>query len=528
MTKIAFVDETTLNPKQLVAHRLLERSRCEQSFAYFCDNYVMMWAKEGGDPIHFNLWEFQKEAASKLQKKMKLIFLKARQMGLSWLAMAYVVWCMLFKKNFHIYITSIGLKEVNEQMERIRFIWYNLPEWLREGVVLGGRGLKDNDSIMELSNGSAVHAISSSKASGHGTAPGLYILDEFARKEGDRMAWRAIKPSLGEKSQVIIISTSNGFGNLYAELWFGATAGENGFEPVFYSAERHPLYSPAYLEAMKADFAGDMQGYHEAFPMTPEDAFTSTSRSVFPLERIRQLKEIGKTVPMRTGYVELDIEGKYKFTDDELGNVMMWREPQPGHHYAVGSDVSEGLAEGDWSVTAILDVNTYEVVALFRAKIETEYYANVITSLGHYYNDAWVVVEVNKASEIIIQDMKLSYQWLYCRQQRAHITDIPTLVPGFYATSTSKPRVVLQMKRAFSDQDKPLLVYSAVALDEMASYEKDGGKYSGPKNGHDDCVSAIYLALEGALTIPYYDPDPMLHGYDPWGSKSEVRDWRSL
>ena len=525
---IQLIDETTLNPKQLVAHHILERSRCEKSFAYFVNNYVMMWKKEGGDPIPFRLWDFQEEAAELFQKSKMLIVLKARQMGLSWLAMAYAVWCLLFKKNFHIYITSIGLKEVNEQMERIRFIWYNLPEFIRNPVVLGGRGLKDNDSIMETSNGSAVHAISSSKASGHGTAPGLYILDELARKEGDRMAWRAVKPSLGPKSQVIVISTSNGFGNLFAELWFGAVSGNNGFKPLFYNATRHPDYSPEYLEAMKADFAGDMQGYHEAFPLTPEDAFTSSSRSVFPLELIKLSKEQARTVRMRTGTLELNDCMKYEFFDDELGNIMMWKMPVKGHHYALGSDVAEGLADGDWSASAILDVDTNEIVMLFRARIETEYYANIIMSMARYYNNAWAVIEVNTASELIIQDMKSTYQWLYTRLQRRNITDIPTPVPGFYATSTSKPRVVKQMKRAYAAADKPLIIYSDIILDEMAAYEKDNrGRYGASGNMNDDTVSAVYLAIEGQISYPYFESDPMLQGWNPFVGQ-ETRDWRSL
>ena len=521
------VDVENLTSKQLIAHQMLERKRCERSFAYFVNHYAMMWRKEGGDPIPFKLWEFQVEAAEEFQNGKKVIVLKARQMGLSWLVMAYAVWCALFKKNFHIYMTSIGLKEVNEQMERFRFIWYNLPTYIVGDVVLGGRGRKDNDSLIEFSNGSAIHAISSSKAAGHGTAPGLYILDELARKDQDRMAWRAIKPSLGEQSQVIIISTSAGFGNLFAELWFDAQAGKNEFKPLFYSADRHPDYTESYLAAMKSDFAGDMQGYMEAFPHNPDEAFMSTSRSVFPTEAIRQMKEIAKKVEMKVGNVELNDENEYGFTEDPMGNFMMWKEPEYGHHYAIGSDVSEGLVDGDWSASAILDVDTYEVVGLYRAKIETEYYGNVIQSLGRFYNNAWVVVEVNKASEIIIQDLKVAYPWLYRRQQRANITDIPTLVPGFYATSTSKPRVVLQMKRAFASADKPLLIYSDVILNEMATYEKDKGKYQASGQHHDDTVSAVYLAVEGALTVPYYEAEPMFKGWNPFEPKVK-HDWRSL
>jgi hypothetical protein len=509
------------------AEQALERIKCQESFAYFVHNYCTMWTKEGGDPIPFHLWEFQRDACGKFQNDRKLIVLKARQMGMSWLAMAYVVWCVLFTANFHVYITSIGLKEVNEQMERIRFIYYNLPDWLQGSVILGGKGCKDNDSLMELTNGAAVHAISSSKSGGHGAAPGLYILDEFSRKDNDIMAWRAIKPSLGNNSRVIIISTSNGFNNVYAELWFAAKKGENDFSPVFYSAADHPDYTPEYLADMRNDFAGDLQGFKEAFPMSPDEAFMSSSRAVFDAEIVRYWKQYikDKKPEMLIGMLEDQEDGSKKFIENEAGHLMLWRKPVKGHRYTIGVDVAEGLVDGDYSVALVYDDDASEVVGLLRGKYAQEVFAYPVEQLGRYFNNAWIVVEVNKGAELIMSDLKTSYQWLYTRLVRENIWDKATRVPGFYTSSSSKPRIIMQLRRKFADTAAPLKIYSDVVLKEVSQYEQnEKGQLGAPRGEHDDCVMALALAIEGATTAPYQEEDAPRNSF----SMQDNRSWRSL
>jgi hypothetical protein len=497
--------------KEVLAYRELERRKAKRDFWYFVDTYCMMYSKGGGAPIQFKLWDFQKLAATTFQKDKKIIVLKARQMGMSWLAMAYVVWCVLHKKNFHVYITSIGLKEVNEQMERIRFIWYNMPDWVRGEVTLGGKGNKDNDSLIEFSNGSAIHAIASTKSGGHGAAPGLYILDEFARKDNDVMAWRAIKPSLGKESQVIIISTSDGLNNLFADLWFGASSGSNEFTPVFFSATEHPDYSPDYLEEMRRDFAGDKQGYLEAFPMKPEDAFLASSKAVFDESSIRAWKEYIRAHYQKApdgcdplvGYLDEGNEKKISFTEDDSSHLSIWKHPNPAHRYCIGTDLAEGLTDGDWSVSVVLDTDTDEIVAMYRGKIKVEDYSYPVLLLARYYNNAWLVIETNRNSGAIMDDIKTIYPWLYKREHREKITDTPTLVPGFYMGSHNRTPVLAQLRRYFSDTSRPLRIYSDVILNEFTTFEEDTNKKAQAVKGkHDDCVIACALAVEGKRTMP--------------------------
>jgi hypothetical protein len=520
--------KTVIPSQQELAWRELEWRKIKKSFAYFIDTYGRMWVKEGGDPIAFKLWPFQRDAAEILQSQKKVIVLKARQMGMSWLCSAYCLWRCITRSNFHAYYTSIGLKEVQEQMERVRFIFHGLPDWIQYRAVLGGKECKDNDQLIEFTNGSAIHATASGKSAGHGSSPGLIICDEWARVEEAVKKWRALKPSAGKNTQIFLVSTSDGFANHFAEMWFEAKNGSSGFTPIFYSWRDHPEYTETFIAEQKRDFAGDLQGFLEAYPESPEDAFLSSSRSVFDLQRIgdwkdeiRRLENSGE-ICMKIGALEENRSHGFDFEEDPSEHLMVWKTPISGHRYGMGVDVAEGLVKGDYSAFAVLDVETDEVVALYRAKISTEFYAPIIESCARWYNMAWLAVEVNMNSDLIIGDLKQTYPFLYMRPQRARITDIPTLVPGFYTSGTSKTRIIAQMRRYFSDEEHPLKIYSDIILDEMSQFEQDDRKrLSGSQGHHDDTVMAVAIAIEAKQTLPY-----QIEGENY--RRERHQDWRSL
>jgi len=493
-----------------------------------------MWAKEGGDPVDWKLWEPQKKTVRKFARNRKTVILKARQYGLSWIAVAEALWMCMFKDNFHVYITSIGIKEVQEQFTRIKFIYDNLPEWMQKRATMGGRSggrtRRDNYDIIEFSNGSAIHAISGRKSAGHGAAPGLYIMDEMSRKENDYETWRAIKPSIGPKTIVRIISTSNGRNNLYYDIWKGAETKKNSFTPVFLKASEHPLYTKEFLAQAKKDFAHDVTGYYQAYPETPREAFMSSDRSVFNNDIIDHMLEYvhaKNIIPKRQGYFNMD----GSITEDENGFLKIFEEPIPGHRYTIGVDVAEGLTKSDYSVAQVLDATTNRLVAQLRAKIAPEDYVLPISQLGRYYRNAWLVVESNASADYILETLKGDYNMLYCRQVRDNIYDKPTLKPGFRTTVATKPRIITHLREAIAKQENPLFIPDQQTLIEMSEYEEDSrGRLNAPKRegSYDDCVMALALALEGTITMPSARAGSMFTGLPQQRSNQSNLSWRSL
>lgn len=495
-----------------------EWRKCAKSSVYFTSNYGTMWTKEGGAPIDWELWECQKDALTQWEKTRLSIILKTRQLGMSWTVCAYALWKILFTDNAHCYMQSIGRIEVAEQTARIKFIYNNLPDWMRQRVEMGGRGRKDNDSLTEFANGSALHAVATTKRAGHGAAPTLYILDEFARNEHAVMGWRAVKPSLAARGQVIVISTANGKGNKYHDLWVDATAGRSQIVPIFYPATAHPDYTPEFLAREKEDYAGDEVGYYEAYPMTPDEAFMSSSRCPFDSVRIEEhLRYIAENkISPEIGRLDYDPQGRVVFIPDKAGAYQIWKHPlvgqtdedgrkQPRHYYAIGADVAEGLVDGDFSVAIVIDDDTGEIAGMYRHKVKPEHYGNQLKMLGEYYGTAMIAVEVNVGSDYIIDDLKANYPNLYCRERRERIYDAPTLEVGFRTTAVTRPRIITQLRHYFASTEKPLRIYSKTLLHEMSTFEEDGKhKLQAAKGKYDDCVIACAIAIECARTMPRF------------------------
>ena len=314
--------------------------KCVADPAYFIDNYCMMWEKEGGDPIPFELWDCQRETLDLIERERQVIILKTRQLGESWTMCAYSLWKCMFTSNVHIYIRSIGLKEANEQHERLKFMYDNLPEWLQARVRLGGKNLKRNDSVSQFSNGSSVHMLSASKKSGHGAAPTLIFWDEMARDElADPYGWRAIKPAVNGGGRVVLVSSSDGPNNRFAKVWQAAVKGENKFVPVFFPWSAHPERDQEWYDEERAawEAEGDIEGFFQAYPSSPSEAFAAASRCPFDGEAIRAL----------ASHAEQPVKGEL-FADEGFmekvgGRLHVWRKPVAGQTYTLGVDPAMGL-----------------------------------------------------------------------------------------------------------------------------------------------------------------------------------------
>lgn len=490
----------------------LEWKKCEADPEYFIDHYCYMWEKAGGDPIPFKLWECQRETIRAFESNEQLIILKTRQLGESWVIDGYSLWCAVFKPNVHIYIRSIGLKEATEQHERIKFMYDNLPDWLRDRVTLGGKGKKRNDTKSEFSNGSAIHMLASSKKSGHGSSPYLVFWDEAARDENASKAWGAIKPSIANGGRVVIVSTSDGPNNLFSDLWHSAEKGETSFKTLFFPASAHPAYTPEFLEKERRDYEAinNMAEYYAAYPAFPEQAFQASSRCPFESSRLEDARKRAEN-PRR---FELEmVDTTVTLEAKATGRFMVWEEPKKGASYTLGADVAGGLTNGDFSAFVVICNETNRVVALFRSHVAPEVYAYHIEAAARYYNDAFVGVEINKF-DCVMQDLKQTYSNLYMREQRDKPWDTPTFAVGWATTAKSKKELVTSIRREFHAGG--LYIPSTDILNEMSKFEeRENGTFGGAQKEHDDCVMALGIALairsaqsRRSLDYDFEPPDP--------------------
>ncbi|KKK97350.1 hypothetical protein LCGC14_2653620, partial [marine sediment metagenome] len=99
-----------------------------------------------------------------------------------------------------------------------------LPAWLKVEAT------EDNKLSLVLANGSQVKAVSSSPTAGRSEALTLLVLDEAAFIDKIDDIWAAAQPALSTGGDVVVLSTPNGIGNWFHELWQKAELKQNDFK----------------------------------------------------------------------------------------------------------------------------------------------------------------------------------------------------------------------------------------------------------------------------------------------------------
>lgn len=225
----------------------------------------------------FHLWPAQKDMLAAMASEPRLLILKARQLGITWLACAYALWLCLHRPARLVLTFSIGQDEANEMMRRISGMYHRLPAAVKAslpGVV------KDNTEEMAWENGSRIASLPSRQTSGSGYTASLIILDEFAKNPNARALYTAVKPTIDSGGKMIVLSTAHGRGNLFHDLVTRAVSGEGRFAFRFLPWWSRPGRDAAWYAQTEAD-AVDSALMKQEYPASPDEAFEATEVDAF-------------------------------------------------------------------------------------------------------------------------------------------------------------------------------------------------------------------------------------------------------
>ena len=229
----------------------------------------------------FLLWPRQTELVHLFLAFQKVLILKARQLGISWLICAYVLWIALFRPNQMCLIFSKSQDEANELLRRVRVLYERLPPFMRR-VVPKPTAIWGMEAL-EFSNGSRVKAFPATPNAGRTYTASVAVIDECAFLQYDRQLYAALKPTIDGGGQLIILSTANGVDNLFCDLWQKVSEdkdGSSGYTSVFLSCLDRPDRDLAWYKKMEAE-ALDPYTFHQEYPLSAEEAFVLTARNPF-------------------------------------------------------------------------------------------------------------------------------------------------------------------------------------------------------------------------------------------------------
>lgn len=117
-----------------VTHESEELRRCSSRFAYFLFQHAM--TQDEHDPTvfakPFPRHEYIKHIADILQFKRRLAIEKSRQMIMSWVVCAFVLWVGMFRPNVLFFIQSKKEEDAADRLDRIYKLYFRLPAFLRK------------------------------------------------------------------------------------------------------------------------------------------------------------------------------------------------------------------------------------------------------------------------------------------------------------------------------------------------------------------------------------------------------------
>jgi hypothetical protein len=451
--------------------------------SYFVMRYCQIYNATEREWLPFDLWPAQKRVIRELRTQRLIVILKARQLGLSWLCLAYALWQMRFHPAATVLIFSKRDEEASELLGRIKGMDSRLPDWLRATAIIAA----NNGHAYELANGSKAHAFPTT--GGRSYTGSLVLVDEADFMPDLDGQINAVKPTVDAGGQMVMISTVDKSQpeSPFKRIYRGAKAGATEWRAVFLSWRDRPGRTAEWYEAQRADaFArtGSLDDLHQEYPASPEEALAPRQ-----LDKRIPAAWLNEVYREQKGTNPLGIPGLTVY-----GTPQQYADPvrKAGQvHYRIGCDIAEGNPSSDDSAATVVEERSGEEVAVLCGKLQPSTFAAYVARLAEWYNGASVLVERNNHGHAVLL-------WL-ADNSKANVLAGPDERPGWPTTSKSKAI----MYSDFVDQvrDHEMTIHSFESYMQLASI--DGSTLNAPDGLHDDrAVSFVLATLSAQLLAP--------------------------
>ena len=255
-----------------------EWRRCRDDEKYFLEKYWCI-AHPAHGRILFKLRGAQDEALKQWGRNRYSLTLKARQIGWTTLVAAHQFWLAFFRDDQNIIDLSRTEREAVLLLRKTKYGFKHLPKWM---IARGPESLVEHQQRMSFDNGSMITSMPSASDPARGESATLIVVDEWAFLPNPEEAWASIEPVADVGGRIIGLSTANGSGNFFHQLWTGAEAGVNRFEPMFFPWSATEDRGDAWYEEKRRSMLPWQLA--QEYPTTAEEAFVKSGNPVFDLD----------------------------------------------------------------------------------------------------------------------------------------------------------------------------------------------------------------------------------------------------
>ena len=250
-----------------------------------------------------------------------------------------------------------------------------------------------------------------------------------------------------------------------------------------------------------------LDAFHVEFPSTPEESFLATGSSVFDNKRVVSIQQAlheKKIVPLK----EDKIVGLPAILKPYVKNrsLNIWEIPtKKKDKYWIGVDVSEGLGgQHDYSTMFVMNRDGKQVAEFANNKIKPYEFADIVDSLGRWYNKAHLTVEKASGGHSVIERLRYEKHYMNMTKYKTYDEFKRTVWNvGFDTNNKTKSIAVNDAREWF---DKGLVdINSNELLEEMKVFvAEENGAFNAVTGSHDDRISAMWLCIQGCKTGFWY------------------------
>lgn len=473
------------------ARQRVEITKCAMSFPYFATKYIkILHPKKGLVP--FILYKYQRDVIEEYNEHRFNIIRKFRQGGLTTVTELWGLWRCLFKLDQQILFLSKTDSEAITAGEIVNTAAKELPAWMFSPK---GDG-KWNDHKKEFpETGGKMHFGTPERA--RGLAITYLILDEAAFIPDMERYWKAMYPTLSTGGNCIVVSTVNGLGNWYSDIYHAAKEKANDFNIIDLKYQQHPDYhNDKWVREQKAQLG--IKGWQQEVL----GDFLGSGETYIPMQTIGDLqRQTWNNDPKRKSFKKWANQFGKEVKIDEWekdGALWLWREPHEGHEYIIGVDCAEGVGDdGDNSCIQVFDQATLEQVAEFYSNLVPPYiFAQIINEIAIYYNNALVVIENMGPGGAVLSNLQheLFYDNLYFEAPPGK--SAKSIKPGIKTTTVNKPVFLEAMQHRL--MNGTIRINSRRFVTELTTFIYNAQTRKAepsPKGKHDDAIMALCFAI---------------------------------
>lgn len=277
----------------------------------------------------------------------------------------------------------------------------------------------------------------------------------------------------------------------------------------------HLLFRRRAMASFEQD---DLEGltpeayFDQEYPWSPESAFQSSSRNVFPPDVIED------QVRHQTRPTFVSFSDRESPKIQRTSPIAIYEPPEPDQAYMVAADISHGIG-WDYCEASFFKRNDgtrlTEVANVHSNRMNPGVFSWLIVCLAYFYNDAFIIGEAHGGG-VGFNDSclnKMGYTNIYHRGvSPEHVIQVASANPklGVWWNEKLKGAAVnrLQSRLRESVIDDNLIIRTPHGLKQLSMFQSDGRKFGAPKGHNDDFVSMLLILMMGAPDAPPIDQAP--------------------